>query len=101
METIENIKLLLRGDTAYNWGSVNPVLGKNEMVIEWGNDSTEKRIKIGDGINRYNALPYTVDEYAIKQALEAETAAREAEGTDFQGDLTTEATAREEADTTL
>jgi hypothetical protein len=101
MATTENVKILLRGDTASNWESFNPVLGKNEAVVEWGNDSTEKRIKIGDGVTRYNALPYTVDEYALRQALEAETAAREEAGTDFQGYLEHEATARGEADAAL
>jgi hypothetical protein len=108
MGTTENVKLLMRGDTAYNWETLNPVLGKNEMVIEWVNDSTEKRIKIGDGVSRYNALSYAVDEHAIKQALETEVTARGDADTALQGsidgvagDLAAETTARGDADTAL
>jgi hypothetical protein len=90
MGTTESVKILLRGDTAYNWESINPILGKNELAIEWGNDSTERRIKIGDGETRYNALPYTSDERALKLAIDS-----------LSRDLAEEAAAREGADATL
>jgi hypothetical protein len=101
MAVIENTKILFRGDTAENWRTINPVLGKNETVVEWNDDSTVRKIKIGDGISRYNDLPYAVDEHAIKLDLEAEAATRGAVDTAIIGNLATEAETREGADTTL
>jgi hypothetical protein len=47
----------LRRDTAANWSSVNPVLNDGEM----GLDTTNDKIKIGDGTNNWSALPYSFD----------------------------------------
>ena len=43
-----------RRDTAANWTSVNPTLGAGEM----GYDSTNNRLKIGDGATAWNSLAY-------------------------------------------
>ena len=48
------VKIQLRGDTAANWASVNPVIAHREMVLETDTD----QFKIGDGVSTYSALPY-------------------------------------------
>ncbi len=44
----------LRGDTAANWTSVNPVLAERELAIE----TDTNLYKIGDGTSEWNDLPY-------------------------------------------
>lgn len=44
----------LRGDTAANWTSVNPILAAREMAVETDTQS----YKIGDGVTAWNLLPY-------------------------------------------
>lgn len=48
------VVIQLRGDTAANWASSNPVLAEREMavVLDTG------RFKIGDGVTAWNALAY-------------------------------------------
>lgn len=56
-----NIKqLLLRNDTASNWTSSNPVLGKGELGIEIDSDL----FKIGDGVKEWNELAYATSNEA-------------------------------------
>ncbi len=50
MDTL--IRMIQRRDTAANWSSANPVLEAGEF----GYDTTNKVIKIGDGSTRWNAL---------------------------------------------
>lgn len=50
MDTL--IRMIQRRDTASNWSSANPVLEAGEF----GYDTTNKVIKIGDGTTRWNAL---------------------------------------------
>jgi hypothetical protein len=47
-------RILLRGDTAANWTSVNPILAAREEGIE----TDTKRRKIGDGATAWLSLPY-------------------------------------------
>jgi hypothetical protein len=47
----------LRRDTSANWSSVNPVLNDGEM----GLDTTNDKIKIGDGTSTWSTLPYAFD----------------------------------------
>lgn len=47
----------LRRDTATAWSTVNPVLADGEM----GLDTTNDKIKIGDGSSTWTALPYAFD----------------------------------------
>lgn len=44
----------LRGDTAANWTSVNPILAEREFAFE----TDTMRYKIGDGITPWNSLNY-------------------------------------------
>jgi hypothetical protein len=47
----------LRRDTATAWSSINPVLASGEVGI----DTTNNKIKIGNGSSTWSALPYTFD----------------------------------------
>lgn len=47
-------RILLKNDTAANWTSNNPVLGKGEMGIE----IDTRKYKFGDGTTSYNSLSY-------------------------------------------
>ena len=56
----------LRHDSAHNWEASNPRLELGEIGIEFGNPN---RIKIGNGVDCWNELPY-LDE-ATTAAIEA------------------------------
>lgn len=47
-------KFLMRGDTAANWTSANPILKGRE----WGLESDTGRLKLGNGSTAWNSLPY-------------------------------------------
>lgn len=47
-------KFTMRNDTAANWTTKNPVLRNGEF----GYDTTNKRVKMGDGVTRWGSLPY-------------------------------------------
>lgn len=49
-----NARVGMRTDTSSNWASVNPVLGKNEVVLE----SDTRLLKQGDGVSTYNNQLY-------------------------------------------
>lgn len=49
-----NVRIVHKNDTYENWTKNNPVLLNSEI----GYDSTNKKIKIGDGITEWNLLPY-------------------------------------------
>lgn len=48
------IRIQLRRDSASNWESANPVLALGEP----GYDTTNEKLKIGDGVTAWNSLPY-------------------------------------------
>lgn len=48
------IQIITRNDTAANWTTANPVLAQGEMAIE----RDTMRLKIGDGVSAWSALPY-------------------------------------------
>ncbi len=50
-------RILVRRDTSTNWESVNPALQQGEI----GMDLTNRRMKVGDGFNNWNDLPYVDD----------------------------------------
>ena len=56
MAVRQNIKtkILLRNDTAANWTTNNPTLGKGEL----GAEIDTRKIKIGDGTTPWNSLGY-------------------------------------------
>ena len=47
-------RLITRNDTSTNWNNTNPVLIKGEIVLE----TDTLKLKVGDGINSYDSLPY-------------------------------------------
>lgn len=49
-----SVKLLLRRDTESNWEAADPVL----LAGELGYDQTTSRLKIGDGVTAWTALPF-------------------------------------------
>lgn len=49
-----NAKILIRRDMAANWVTVNPILGDGEM----GYEKDTGKMKIGNGVTSWNALPY-------------------------------------------
>lgn len=54
-KTINIDNLILRNDTSANWSTANPVLQLGELGI----DTTEKKIKIGDGSTPWNDLDFS------------------------------------------
>ena len=54
-KTINIDNLILRNDTSANWSTANPVLQLGELGI----DTTEKKIKIGDGTTPWNELDFS------------------------------------------
>ncbi len=53
-DRIINSKVCLRTDSAANWNTVNPILLKGELGVEY--DTC--RIKIGDGVKKWKDLQY-------------------------------------------
>ena len=54
---VKNMRILMRRDTAENWESANPVL----LLGEKGYETDEGNgMKVGNGVTRWNDLPYFV-----------------------------------------
>lgn len=69
-------RIVLCNDTSVAWTSSEKVLLKGEMAIELSDSSTPK-IKIGDGTNKFSALPYAIltpEEVASKIKAAVDTA---------------------------
>ena len=49
-----NAKILIRRDVASNWTTTNPILADGEQ----GYEKDTGKMKIGNGITNWNALPY-------------------------------------------
>jgi hypothetical protein len=49
-------RIQIRRDTTANWAANNPVLLQGEL----GLDITSNCLKIGDGVNPWNNLPYFI-----------------------------------------
>ena len=56
-----NPKIQLRHDTSANWQTQNPVLLEGEVAIE----TDSNKVKIGNGTDNYNTLPYITDQTKI------------------------------------
>jgi len=61
----------LRRDTAANWTSVDPVLAAGEP----GYETDSKKLKFGDGVTAWTALPYTESEVTDVEFIEFITTA--------------------------
>lgn len=55
----------LRRDTSVNWGAVNPTLLNGEPGFE----TDTNKLKVGDGVNAWNALPYIVPTVTIPPSI--------------------------------
>lgn len=67
MTVIVSARFRLRGDTAANWTSVNPVLDVREPGVE----TDTRKFKFGDGATAWNALPYAGSIYTDEMAQDA------------------------------
>lgn len=56
-----NPKIQLRHDTSTNWQTQNPVLLEGEVAIE----TDSNKVKIGNGTDDYNTLPYITDQTKV------------------------------------
>lgn len=56
-----NPKIQLRHDTSTNWQTQNPVLLEGEVAIE----TDSNKVKIGNGTDNYNTLPYITDQTKV------------------------------------
>ena len=54
-QTVTEVTILIRNDTAVNWTAANPVLSKGEFGIE----IDTKKFKIGDGVTTWSQLQYS------------------------------------------
>jgi len=52
---LNNVRIQLRNDSAYNWNLHNPIPMKGEMCVE----TDTGLFKFGDGVTRYKDLPYS------------------------------------------
>lgn len=61
-----NTRITSRNDSKANWLSVDPVLLKGELAIEFDpsaeSNSYTVKMKVGDGVHTYTALPYASGE---------------------------------------
>ncbi len=61
-----NTIITSRNDSKTNWQTANPVLLKGEIAIEFDpahdSNSYTVKMKVGDGVNNYNDLPYVAGE---------------------------------------
>lgn len=60
MDKILNVRMRQRRDTQENWEKNNPILLNGEIALV-DTPNGELRMKIGDGANRYSALPFNDD----------------------------------------
>ena len=60
MDKILNVRMRQRRDTQENWEKNNPILLNGEIALV-DTSNGELRMKIGDGANRYSALPFNDD----------------------------------------
>lgn len=52
IEEISKARFILTGGTTQEWERYNPILKKNELVL----DTTKRKFKVGDGTNHYSDL---------------------------------------------
>lgn len=69
--TTYNLRIEAASDTAANWTSNNPTLGVGELGVE----SDTGRMKVGDGVTAWTALPYLLAEADLAAAGDEQIAA--------------------------
>lgn len=55
-QTLNNVKIILRGGTSTEWASSNPVLSVREVGVD--SSFSPSRFKIGDGVKKWSELPW-------------------------------------------
>lgn len=55
-QTLNNVKIILRGGTSTEWASSNPVLSVREVGVD--SSFSPARFKIGDGVKKWSELPW-------------------------------------------
>ncbi len=80
-ETVNSYEIQLRIDSAINWEASNPLLGLGEAGV----DITNMKFKVGNGIDRWNTLPYMHDD--LYMLIEGERQERTVQATDLQHQL--------------
>lgn len=55
-QTLNNVKIILRGGTSTEWANTNPVLSVREIGVD--SSFSPARFKIGDGVKKWSELPY-------------------------------------------
>lgn len=62
------VRIKNKSDTYENWINNNPVLYSGEIVY----DSTNKKIKVGDGVSQWSSLPYysCIDESELQTMIQ-------------------------------
>ena len=70
-QTLTNIRIALRTDDEKNWASSNPILKTGELAIV-KTASNNIKIKVGDGIQKFNELQYLNDELVETGLLSAD-----------------------------
>lgn len=55
-QTLNNVKIILRGGTSTEWASSNPVLSVREVGVD--SSFSPARFKIGDGAKKWSELPW-------------------------------------------
>ena len=62
---IKKTRISVFQDTSKNLEKVNPLL----ISGEWGMETDTGKLKIGDGKNLWNALPYKIDQTLTKEMV--------------------------------
>ena len=64
-----------RRGTALQWTEANTLLNEGEIAFEFANriGDGEAKVKIGDGVNRWNDLPYAVNADEIREEIESKS----------------------------
>ena len=70
-QTLTNIRIALRTDDEKNWASSNPILKTGELAIV-KTASNNIKMKVGDGIQKFNELQYLNDELVETSFLSAD-----------------------------
>ena len=60
-----NIDYKIRGGTSLRWSQVNPILGPSEP----GHEIDTGKLKLGNGLARWNELPYIITEPQVHQKI--------------------------------
>lgn len=55
-QTLNNVKIILRGGTSTEWAAADPVLSVREIGVD--SSFAPARFKIGDGVKKWSELPY-------------------------------------------